>query len=140
RDLAVKAFGATARYDAAISRWLFEQEVAEGKAGSAFPDSFTLAGTNVADLRYGENPHQVAAFYAMRGVKEPGVASARILNGKTLSYNNLVDLDAALALAKEFAGPFACVVKHNNPCGAAQAQRISDALEQAWEGDPVSAF
>ena len=140
RELAVKAFGATARYDAAISRWLFEQEVAEGKAGSPFPDSFSLAGTKAADLRYGENPHQVAAFYAMRGSREAGVASARILNGKTLSYNNLVDLDAALALAKEFAGPFACVVKHNNPCGAAQSERIADALEQAWDGDPVSAF
>jgi phosphoribosylaminoimidazolecarboxamide formyltransferase/IMP cyclohydrolase len=140
RELAVKAFGATARYDAAISRWLFEQEKKDGKADSPFPDSFSLAGVKVADLRYGENPHQVAAFYRTGGTAEPGVASAKVLNGKTLSYNNLVDLDAALALAKEFSGAFACVVKHNNPCGAAEAKSIAQALEQAWAGDPVSAF
>jgi phosphoribosylaminoimidazolecarboxamide formyltransferase/IMP cyclohydrolase len=140
RELAVKAFGATARYDAAISRWLFEQEKKEGRAASPFPDSFSLAGSKVADLRYGENPHQVAAFYRTSGTTEASVANARILNGKTLSYNNLVDLDAALALAKEFGGAFACVVKHNNPCGAAEARTIAQALEQAWEGDPVSAF
>jgi phosphoribosylaminoimidazolecarboxamide formyltransferase/IMP cyclohydrolase len=140
RELAVKAFGATARYDAAISRWLFEQERQEGLAASPFPPSFALAGTKVADLRYGENPHQVAAFYRAGAANEPSVATARILGGKALSYNNLVDLDAALALAKEFAGPFACVVKHNNPCGAAEAKTLASALEQAWEGDPVSAF
>jgi phosphoribosylaminoimidazolecarboxamide formyltransferase/IMP cyclohydrolase len=144
RELAVKAFGATARYDAAISRWLFEQERRDGKAASPFPDSFSLAGVKVADLRYGENPHQVAAFYRTGGTAEASVASARILNGKTLSYNNLVDLDAALALAKEFAQAsstaFVCVLKHNNPCGAAEAKSVAHALEQAWEGDPVSAF
>ncbi|HEV8111997.1 MAG TPA: bifunctional phosphoribosylaminoimidazolecarboxamide formyltransferase/IMP cyclohydrolase [Planctomycetota bacterium] len=140
RELAVKAFGATARYDAAISRWLFDQEKKDGKSSSPFPGSFSLAGVKVADLRYGENPHQVAAFYRSSGTNEAGVANARILNGKTLSYNNLVDLDAALALAKEFSGAFVCVVKHNNPCGAAEAKSIAQALEQAWEGDPVSAF
>ena len=140
RELAVKAFGATARYDAAIARWLFEQERAGGRTKSPFPESFAVAGTKVADLRYGENPHQLAALYRTGGAGEPNVASARILNGKALSYNNLVDLDAALGLAKEFAGPFVCVVKHNNPCGAAGAKTIASALEQAWEGDPVSAF
>ncbi len=140
RELAVKAFGATTRYDAAISRWLFEQERKEGRATSPFPESFTLAGVKVADLRYGENPHQVAALYRTGGFDEPSVAGARVLAGKVLSYNNLVDLDSALALAKEFSGPFACVIKHNNPCGAAQAQTLAGALQQAWEGDPVSAF
>ena len=143
RELAVKAFGATARYDAAIARWLFEQERADGKAKSPFPQSFAVAGTKVADLRYGENPHQVAALYRTSGpdvVGEPSVATAQVLNGKALSYNNLVDLDAALGLAKEFAGPFVCVVKHNNPCGAAEAKKLSTALQEAWEGDPVSAF
>jgi phosphoribosylaminoimidazolecarboxamide formyltransferase/IMP cyclohydrolase len=140
RELAVKAFGETARYDAAISRWLLDQERADGKAKSPFPDTFAVAGTKVSDLRYGENPHQLAALYRTAGSGEPSVASARVLNGKALSYNNLVDLDAALGLAKEFAGAFVCVVKHNNPCGAAEARTLSTALEQAWEGDPVSAF
>jgi len=140
RELAVKAFGATARYDAAISRWLFDQEKQGGSARSPFPESFSLAGTKVEDLRYGENPHQVAAFYRTSGSSEPSVANARMLSGKTLSYNNLVDLDSALSLAKEFQGAFACVIKHNNPCGAAQAGSIAQALEEAWAGDPVSAF
>ena len=140
RELAAKAFAATARYDAAIARWLFEQEKKEGKTTASFPGSFALAGTKVADLRYGENPHQVAAFYRTGGSKEPSVAGARVLGGKTLSYNNLVDLDSALGLAKEFVGAFVCVIKHNNPCGAAEAGTIAEALELAWAGDPVSAF
>ncbi len=134
RELAVKAFQLTARYDAAISGWLFAQE--EG----AFPESHTLAGTKTMELRYGENPHQVAAFYRVGGEDEPSVASAEFLGGKELSYNNLVDLDAALGLAKEFDEPFVCVCKHNNPCGAAQAAEIATALAGAWAGDPLSAF
>ena len=140
RELASKAFAATARYDAAIARWLFEREKDEGRATAPFPDSFALAGTKLADLRYGENPHQVAAFYRTGGSKEPSVAGARVLGGKTLSYNNLVDLDSAFGLAKEFTGAFVCVIKHNNPCGAAEAATIAEALELAWAGDPVSAF
>lgn len=145
RELAVKAYSLTARYDAAISRWLFEQERSEGRAGSPFPETFVLAGTKIGgDLRYGENPHQKAAWYACGGVKEPSLGTARFLNGKTLSYNNLVDLDSALGLAKEFAAdvgaPFVCVLKHNNPCGASQAGTIAQALEEAWNGDSVSAF
>jgi phosphoribosylaminoimidazolecarboxamide formyltransferase/IMP cyclohydrolase len=140
RELALKAFGATARYDAAISHWLFEQEASEKTTESHYPESYALAGTKVADLRYGENPHQTAAFYRLTSYDEPSLASAKILNGKTLSYNNLVDLDAALALAKEFDGAFVAVLKHNNPCGAARAATVADALAQAWNGDPVSAF
>ena len=144
RELAVKAYSLTARYDAAISRWLFEQEKAEGRASSPFPETFVFAGTKVGgDLRYGENPHQKAAWYATGGVREPSLGAARFLNGKTLSFNNLVDLDSALALAKEFAdgdGAFACVLKHNNPCGASRAAAAAQALEAAWNGDPVSAF
>ncbi|MEM7515676.1 MAG: bifunctional phosphoribosylaminoimidazolecarboxamide formyltransferase/IMP cyclohydrolase [Planctomycetota bacterium] len=135
RELARKAYGLTARYDAAISRWLFEQEDSE----TTFPESFSLAGVKTLELRYGENPHQKAAFYTHDGA-EPSLATAEVLNGKALSYNNLVDLDAALALAKEFAEPFVCVCKHNNPCGAAVSETIADALEQAWAGDPLSAF
>jgi phosphoribosylaminoimidazolecarboxamide formyltransferase/IMP cyclohydrolase len=140
RELAAKAYALTARYDAAISAWMFEEERASGAISARFPDSFSLAGTKVADLRYGENPHQLAAFYRVGGTREPSLASAEIKNGKHLSYNNLVDLDAALALAREFDEPFVAVCKHNNPCGAASASRIADALEHAWAGDPVSAF
>jgi phosphoribosylaminoimidazolecarboxamide formyltransferase/IMP cyclohydrolase len=140
RELAAKAFGLTARYDAAIARWMFEAEQRDGKAQSAYPPSFSLAGVKVDELRYGENPHQTAALYRQSGTSEPCVAGAKVLNGKQLSYNNLVDLDAALALAKEFDGPFVCVIKHNNPCGASAADASAVALEQAWAGDPVSAF
>ncbi len=137
RELAVKAYASTARYDAAISAWLFAQEAG---VAVAFPESFALTGRKVLDLRYGENPHQRAAFYAQHGQAEPSLAHAEVLNGKALSYNNLVDLDAALALAKEFDEPFVAVLKHNNPCGAASAKTIAEALEHAWEGDPLSAF
>src|SRR5262249_32613730 len=99
-----------------------------------------LAATKVADLRYGENPHQSAAFYRAAGDVEVGVATAEVLGGKALSFNNLVDLDSALSLAKEFSEPFACVIKHNNPCGAAAADTMARALELAWAGDPLSAF
>ncbi|MFT5286248.1 MAG: phosphoribosylaminoimidazolecarboxamide formyltransferase/IMP cyclohydrolase [Planctomycetota bacterium] len=140
RELAVKAFQLTARYDAAISDWLFKQELADGKTDQPTPGSFSLAGVKQMDLRYGENPHQVAAFYSSGSSKEPSIANAEVLNGKALSYNNLVDIDAALALTKEFTEPFACVLKHNNPCGAAINAKLEVALEQAWSGDPLSAF
>jgi phosphoribosylaminoimidazolecarboxamide formyltransferase / IMP cyclohydrolase len=144
RELALKAFATTARYDAAISRWLFERERADGRTEELFPESYALVGTRSALLRYGENPHQKAAFYvnphAGAGAPEPSLATAEILNGKQLSYNNLVDLDAALALAKEFDEPFVAVLKHNNPCGGASAPVLANALEQAWAGDPLSAF
>ena len=143
RELAVKAFAATSRYDAAITTWLFQQELAAGAAPDAFPESAVISGTKVGTLRYGENPHQSAAFYRTRtaaGPVEPSVAGAELLGGKQLSYNNLVDLDSALALAKEFDAPFVAVTKHNNPCGAAAAKTIAEALEKAWAGDPISAY
>ena len=140
RELAVKAFATTCRYDAAISQWLFEREVDEEHAPDPFPPSFALVGKKAQNLRYGENPHQSAAFYKLPGHDEPSAASAEVLSGKMLSYNNLVDLDAALALAKEFEEPFVAVTKHNNPCGAASAETIATALEQAWAGDSLSAF
>jgi phosphoribosylaminoimidazolecarboxamide formyltransferase/IMP cyclohydrolase len=139
RELARKAFGLTARYDAAISRWLLREENA-GAGEVRFPESLALAGAKVMDLRYGENPHQSAAFFRLADCAEPSVASADFLGGKELSYNNLVDLDGALGLAKEFEQPFACVVKHTNPCGAACGEKVEEALELAWAGDPLSAF
>lgn len=139
RELAQKAFALTARYDAAISAWLWEQDRPRGAEASRFPGSFALAGEKAFDLRYGENPHQGAAFYRTP-LEEPCAAHAEVLNGKSLSFNNLVDIDAAHALAKEFDEPFVCVIKHTNACGAAAAPTISAALERAWSGDPISAF
>ena len=140
RSLALKAFQATSRYDAAIATWLFEREREDVRELDPYPEVATLVGTKVMSLRYGENPHQSAAFYRCGASKEPSVASAELLGGKTLSYNNLVDLDAAFALAKEFDEPFVAVTKHNNPCGAAAGHSILEALEKAWAGDPISAF
>ncbi|MCK6447220.1 MAG: bifunctional phosphoribosylaminoimidazolecarboxamide formyltransferase/IMP cyclohydrolase [Planctomycetes bacterium] len=140
RELAVKAYSLTARYDAAISSWLFEQERKDGLTDERFPASAAFTGRRVAVLRYGENPHQTAALYASASTGEPSVTSSEVLGGKALSYNNIVDLDAALGIAKEFDEPFVAVVKHNNPCGAAAGGTIVDALERAWNGDPLSAF
>ena len=140
RRLAHKAFSLTAKYDAAISRWLFEQERNDGMTDEVFPETFVMAGSKAIEMRYGENPHQSAAFYKTSPAREPTVATAEVLNGKALSFNNMVDLDAALALAKEFDEPFVAVSKHNNPCGAAVANEVAVALERAWSGDPLSAF
>ena len=144
RELALKAFALTARYDAAIARWLFEGERRRRPHRRTLPRWLRAGRATQATLRYGENPHQQAAFYvsphAGPGAPEPSLATAEVLNGKQLSYNNLVDLDAALALAKEFDEPFVAVLKHSNPCGAAAADRVSEALDKAWAGDPLSAF
>jgi phosphoribosylaminoimidazolecarboxamide formyltransferase/IMP cyclohydrolase len=139
RELAQRAFARTAAYDTAISTWMFQQDH-EKESEEAFADTFALAGAKQMELRYGENPHQRAAFYRTDPMPEPCVAHAEVLNGKALSYNNLVDLDAAHALAAEFEGPFVSVIKHTNPCGAAEGATISEALERAWSGDPISAF
>ena len=139
-ELAFKAYALTARYDSAISRWLFEQDRASHAGTSAFPSGFSMGGVKALDLRYGENPHQNAAFYTTGATGEPSVAEAEVLGGKALSFNNIVDLDAAFALAKEFEEPFVCVIKHTNPCGAAVHEEIDAALEEAWSGDPISAF
>ena len=138
RGLAQRAFARTAAYDAAIAGWLHGVD-GDGEGENRFPESFTLSGSKALDLRYGENPHQSAAFYKSAKV-EPSAAHAEVLNGKALSYNNLVDLDAAHALAAEFDEPFVCVIKHTNPCGASSAETVSQALENAWSGDPISAF
>jgi phosphoribosylaminoimidazolecarboxamide formyltransferase/IMP cyclohydrolase len=140
RKLALKAFQLTARYDAAIGAWLFAQEAADGATDEAFPASMALAGVRTLAMRYGENPHQAAALYALPGCREANVPGADVLSGKALSFNNVVDLDAALALAGEFDEPFACVIKHTNPCGAAAAPTLAQATLDAWNGDPLSAF
>ncbi|NLV30132.1 MAG: bifunctional phosphoribosylaminoimidazolecarboxamide formyltransferase/IMP cyclohydrolase [Acidobacteria bacterium] len=141
--LAQKAFAATASYDSAIAAWFAERawsgEGAE-KPEDALPALEVLALGKVRDLRYGENPHQRAALYRRAGEPEAGVAGAEVLHGKELSYNNLLDSDAAWNLALEFDRPAAAVIKHTNPCGVAQADTLAEAYALARDSDPVSAF
>ena len=133
RRLAAAAYARTGAYDAAISRWFAAQN------GDAWPTRLVLAGERREVLRYGENPHQSAAFYA-GGAARPGVATARQLQGKELSYNNYNDTDAAFEAVAEFADPACVVVKHANPCGVARGATPREAYLRALACDPVSAF
>ena len=133
RKLAGIAYARTAAYDAAIGKWFSEQN------DDPFPRRFSLAGTRAQTLRYGENPHQNAAFYAT-GDDRPGVATATQIQGKELSYNNLNDTDAAFELAAEFETPALAIIKHANPCGVALGDTLADAYAKALKCDPVSAF
>ncbi|MEK9684724.1 MAG: bifunctional phosphoribosylaminoimidazolecarboxamide formyltransferase/IMP cyclohydrolase [Rhodospirillaceae bacterium] len=133
RRLAAAAFARTGAYDAAISGWFSNQ------TGERFLRHFSLGGERAEILRYGENPHQEAAFYR-GGIPRPGVASAKQLQGKELSYNNLNDTDAAFELVAEFEQPAVAIIKHANPCGVAEAGNISEAYKLALKCDPVSAF
>ena len=133
RRLAAAAYARTGAYDAAISRWFAAQN------GDAWPTRLVLAGERREVLRYGENPHQSAAFYA-GGPARPGVATARQLQGKELSYNNYNDTDAAFEAVAEFAEPACVVVKHANPCGVARGATPLEAYLRALACDPVSAF
>ena len=139
--LAQKAFATTAAYDSAIASTL-ENLAAEGQAaaptGGGFPPKLRLAFNKVMDLRYGENPHQKAAMYS--DSSGTGVANARQLQGKELSYNNIVDLQAAWELAQEFDEPVCAIIKHTNPCGTATGKTLGEAFTRALECDPVSAF
>ena len=143
-SLAQKAFAATARYDGMIATEL-ERLAVSGQGLTLaerplLPARVHLALARHAALRYGENPHQQAALYIPAGYAASGLAGARQLQGKELSYNNLVDLDAAWNLAREFARPAAVIVKHNNPCGTAEQATLVEAYRQALACDPVSAF
>jgi phosphoribosylaminoimidazolecarboxamide formyltransferase/IMP cyclohydrolase len=134
--LALKSFRYTAAYDASISVYLAQIE-----GGAAFSDPLVLRFRDAQTLRYGENPHQRAAFYREPGAAAGTVATARQLQGKELSYNNIADADAALECVKHFPDLPACViVKHANPCGAAQDQNPLAAYERAYATDPTSAF
>ncbi len=144
--LAKHAFSEISDYDAGIEVYFMKL----GTSGSGdlhiktrplyWSDSTTLAFDRKQTLRYGENPHQEAAFYTEPGITRPCVATAVQLHGKELSYNNILDLDSALNLVCEFTEPACVVVKHNNPCGAATAAKLADAFNLAWDGDPQSAF
>jgi phosphoribosylaminoimidazolecarboxamide formyltransferase/IMP cyclohydrolase len=134
--LAVAAFQSTSAYDAAIAGNLRPAEPAHEDP----PPRFHLDLERAYPLRYGENPHQVAAFYREAGALSGTVAGAEVLQGKQLSYNNLLDLDAAWALVAEFGGPAAALIKHHNPCGCALGPDVVTAYERARDTDPVSAF
>lgn len=133
--LAAKAFAHTAAYDRAVSTWFAQSYLPDREL---FGDQVELAGDKVQDLRYGENPHQKAAFYRLVGAR--GLSTASQLSGKELSYNNIVDLDAALCLVMEFDQPACAIIKHTNPCGSAVAGSPSDAFRAALSSDPMSAF
>ncbi|MGH8587119.1 MAG: bifunctional phosphoribosylaminoimidazolecarboxamide formyltransferase/IMP cyclohydrolase [Gammaproteobacteria bacterium] len=135
-ELARKAFGHTAHYDAAIARYLGARA---GDAGP-FPARLCLDLLKREDLRYGENPHQQGAFYVEPAPPEGSVAAARMLQGKPLSYNNIADADAALDCAFAFPDPVCVIVKHANPCGVALGATPLEAYERAYEADPTSAF
>ncbi len=137
-ELCRTVFLHTARYDSAISAWLDSQVPADEK--TRFPNILTLQFEKVQNLRYGENPHQQGAFYREFGRKEPSVSSARQLQGKEMSFNNFLDANSALELAKEYDGTAAVIVKHNNPCGVAVASSLAEAYRKARDCDPVSAF
>jgi phosphoribosylaminoimidazolecarboxamide formyltransferase/IMP cyclohydrolase len=139
-ELAAKAFAHTAAYDAAISGYLSSRE--EGGGRSRFPRYLTLPFERAYPLRYGENPHQSGAFYVERGAPAGSLARAESLGagGKELSFNNLVDVDAALDAVREFDEPAAVVVKHTNPCGVAVAATLAEAYREARDADALSAF
>jgi len=139
-NLAVKAFHMTAAYDRAISNRLADISATDEGWDDVqldLPRTLDLRVPRVLDMRYGENPHQKAALYA---AGKSGVAGGEQLQGKELSYNNLVDLDAAWQLVCEFAGPASVIVKHTNPCGCAEQATLADSYRMAFDADPVSAF
>ena len=133
--LAAAAFARTAAYDTAISGYF---AVRAGREG--MPQQLNLSFARRMPLRYGENPHQLAAFYVEPSCAYACVSSAQSLHGKELSFNNILDLDSALNLVREFTEPAAVVIKHNNPCGAAVAVTLAEAFRKAYEGDPLSAY
>lgn len=141
KQLAGAAFRRTAEYDAAIAHYFTQHVNADAATkGDEFPATISLQLERKSTLRYGENPHQAAALYTFADADSKSLVHAEQLNGKELSYNNLLDLDAALAIARSLPSPAVAVLKHNNPCGAATADTLVEAGHKAWEGDPVSAF
>lgn len=139
RHLAAIAFQHTATYDTTIAEYL------RGSTGELFPEELTLPLERVQSLRYGENPHQQATFYRWGGVTRsstslPTVAGAEVLHGKELSFNNLLDLDAALSAVQDFTAPAVAIIKHTNPCGLACDDVLVEAYKKAHGGDPISAY
>jgi phosphoribosylaminoimidazolecarboxamide formyltransferase/IMP cyclohydrolase len=143
-ELARKVFATTSRYDGMISMELERLGAAAGhvalQAPPVLPERVHISLRKQQELRYGENPHQGAALYVPAGHAPEGLAAAKQLQGKELSYNNFVDLEAARSLAAEFQNPAAVIIKHNNPCGTAEQETLRDAYLKALACDPVSAF
>ncbi|UXI01136.1 bifunctional phosphoribosylaminoimidazolecarboxamide formyltransferase/IMP cyclohydrolase [Photobacterium sp. TY1-4] len=144
-DLAIAAFEHTAAYDGMIANYFGTMvpsygENKEGDAESKFPRTFNQQFEKKQDMRYGENSHQAAAFYVEQQPEEASVATARQIQGKALSYNNIADTDAALECVKEFDQPACVIVKHANPCGVALGSDILEAYDRAYKTDPTSAF
>ncbi|MCP4650590.1 MAG: bifunctional phosphoribosylaminoimidazolecarboxamide formyltransferase/IMP cyclohydrolase [PVC group bacterium] len=137
--LSVDVFDRTSKYDQMIASYL-KTKCAADQDKDDLPEILQLNFEKIQKLRYGENPHQKAAFYQDKNSSVPGVATARQLHGKELSFNNILDLDAALNIVKDFKDPAAVIMKHNNPCGAATAEDLSKAYEDALACDPMSAF
>ncbi len=139
RNLGIKVFGRTSLYDKAIHSYFSKNISAEKVQDKEFPDEISLEFKKIQQLRYGENPHQKAAFYRQKG-KDRGLVNLKQLQGKELSFNNILDLNAAFELVKEFSNPACVVVKHNNPCGVAEDKTLDRAFLNAYKCDPLSAF
>ena len=135
RRLAAKAFSHVAVYDAAVAGYLTQRE-----AGGELPENHPIGLIKAAGLRYGENPHQQGGLYTLSGKSAGGIANARQLHGRELSFNNLMDADAAWRTVSDFSGPTVAVIKHANPCGLAADDDVASAYEKAYQGDTVSAF
>ncbi|MBU1086429.1 MAG: bifunctional phosphoribosylaminoimidazolecarboxamide formyltransferase/IMP cyclohydrolase [Candidatus Omnitrophica bacterium] len=138
-NLAAEVFKRTYEYDRAIAEYL-QDRIKPQDSGNQFAEKPDLRFEKVQDLRYGENPHQKAAFYRQNNARLDNIANARQLHGKELSFNNIIDLNAALNIVKDFQVPTASIVKHTNPCGAASADKLSLAYKNALDCDPMSAF
>jgi len=138
RDLAIEVYARTSEYDKAINNFL-KNHFDFKKEQAGFPEEIAFNFEKIQDLRYGENPHQKAAFYREKG-KSYGLVNLKQLQGKELSFNNILDLNAALELVKEFKRPAAVIVKHNNPCGVAEDDILEKAYSNAWKCDKLSAF
>ena len=144
RKLALKVYSTTAAYDAAISTWLAahlaKSNLDASQATSNFPEYLAVTAAKEQDLRYVENPRQAAAFYVAPNAPQHSLARAQQLQGKPLSYNNLLDTDAAWSAVREFDEPAVVILKHQNPCGSAIADDVTEAYDRAFACDPVSAF
>ena len=138
-DLGIEVFSRTSQYDAAIFAYLHKWNSGACAQAGVFPRTLTLSFEKIQDLRYGENPHQQAAFYKEKD-KTTGLINLKQLQGKELSFNNILDLNSAFELVREFSNPAAVVVKHNNPCGAAEDKTLEKAFLSAWKCDMLSAF
>ena len=140
RELGIEVYGRTSLYDASIFNYLsnyFKTKPVASPGG--FPQELSIDFEKIQDLRYGENPHQKATFYKEKG-KGRGLVNLKQLQGKELSFNNILDLNAAFELVKEFSEPAAVIVKHNNPCGVAEDKTLDKAYLKAWGCDKLSAF